>query len=579
MTFEQGAIVVILLAMLGAYATERFRVEAVAMCGLAAAFAAGIVPAASVFAGFASPAVITVVEILLVVAALADTRALDAFARRIVARIRTESGVLAFLCAAGAGVSVFMNNIGALALMFPVAISVCARLGIPSSRVLMALSFATLLGGMCSLTGTPANLLVNDWVVQETGRNLGYFELAVVGAPLTLAGIAWLVVGTPRVFARFAAGDVPSTDAGPSHFLAERSLPDTSQYAGLHLPEFERLTGLHVHGVIRRGAHVFARRQDVVLAAGDVLLIEGALGRIEELHEAGDLLLEDAPPGEETLELVVMPESLLLGSRVEDLENHAEGTVRVLALASRRGRVEGRFDDLPISMGDVIVLSGERAAIRQLAAECGMLALSPRRSTGRRHNAVAGVGIFALGVAATALEILPAQMAFGGVVLALVLARQLNLRTALQDVNWGIVILLACMIPLGMAVEDTGAARLIADAMADVLPLGEPLVVVLGILALAVVITPFVDNVSAAVVLSPIAAGLAARTGTPVEPLLIAVAIGVSLDFLTPFGHHNNAVVMGAGGYRFMDFPRLGAPLTAICLLVAAPVFAVMLAV
>src|SRR5690606_23505244 len=124
------------------------------------------------------------------------------------------------------------------------------------------------------------------------------------------------------------------------------------------------------------------------------------------------------------------------------LENYAEGTVRVLALASRRGRVEGRFDDLPISMGDVIVLSGERAAMRQLAAECGMLALSPRRSTGRRHNAAAGVGIFALGVAATALEILPAQMAFGGVVLALVLARQLNLRTALQDVNWGIVILL-----------------------------------------------------------------------------------------------------------------------------------------
>jgi len=582
MTFEQGAIVAILLAMLGAYATERFRVEVVAMCGLAAAFAIGIVPATSVFSGFASPAVITVVEILLVVAALADTRTLDSFARHIVARLRSETGVLVFLCVAGACVSVFMNNIGALALMFPVAISVCARIGIPPARVLMPLSFATLLGGMCSLTGTPANLLVNDWMARETGRNLGYFELAIIGVPLALAGIGWLVIAAPRVFARFAAGDDPSTDAGPSHFVAERRIPDGSQYAGLRLPKFERLSGLRVHGVVRRGAHVFARRQDIVLAHDDLLLVEGHIGRIEELHEAGDLVLERPSatlPEHEMLEVVVMPESLLLGSRVEDLEAYAGYSVRVLALASRRGRIEGRFDDLPISMGDVVVLSGERAAMRQLAAECGMLALSPRRIFGRPRRAATAVGIFALGVGATALEILPAHLAFGAVVLALVLSRHLNLRTALSDVNWGIVILLACMIPLGMAVESTGAAHLIADHLADVLPLGEPVVVVLGVLALAVIITPFVDNVSAAVVLSPIAAGLATRTGTPVEPLLMAVAIGASLDFLTPFGHHNNAVVMGAGGYRFMDFPRLGAPLTAICLAVAAAVFAVMLAI
>ena len=183
MTFEQGAIMAILLAMLVAYATERFRVEVVAMSGLAAAFAIGIVPVTAVFSGFASPAVITVVEILLVVAALANTRALDSFARTIASRLQGESAVLLFLCVSGALVSVFMNNIGALALMFPVAISVCARLGIAPARVLMPLSFATLLGGMCSLTGTPANLVVNEWMAGETGRDLGYFELAIVGGP------------------------------------------------------------------------------------------------------------------------------------------------------------------------------------------------------------------------------------------------------------------------------------------------------------------------------------------------------------------------------------------------------------
>jgi di/tricarboxylate transporter len=152
--------------------------------------------------------------------------------------------------------------------------------------------------------------------------------------------------------------------------------------------------------------------------------------------------------------------------------------------------------------------------------------------------------------------------------------RSLNLRTALQDLNWSIVILLACMIPLGMAVQDTGAARVIANTIADYLPTTEPFAVAALVLLMAVAITPFIDNVSAAVVLSPIAAGIAARTGTPVAPLLMAVAVGASLDFLTPFGHHNNAVVMGAAGYRFLDFPKLGGPLLAICALVAILVLA-----
>lgn len=577
MTFEQGAILAILLTMLVAYSTERFRVEVVAMCGLASAFVIGVVPLTSVFAGFSSPAVITVIEILLVVAALTHARALDSFANRIATQLKGETAVLLVLCGSGALISVFMNNIGALALMFPVAISVCARLSIPPARVLMALSFATLLGGICSLTGTPANLVVNEWMASETGRNLGYFELAMIGGPLALVGIAWLVISTPRIFARFATADSSLGDAGPSDFLAERLLTETSQYAGMRIPDFERLTGVTLHAVIRMGAHVFARRQDIILVPGDTLLIEGNIGQIEDLQDRRELQIPEVDPDWETLELVVMPESLLLGSRVDDLEAISGHAVRVLALASRRGRIEGRFTDLPIAMGDVLILSGDRAAVRQLAAECGLLALSPRRIVRRPRGAIAAIGIFAVGVIATALGLVPVQIAFGGAVLVLAMSGILNLRTALSDVNWGIVILLACMIPLGLAVEETGAARVIANQMAEILPLGEPLVVVLAILFLAVVITPFVDNVSTAVVLSPIAAGLATRTGTPVEPLLIAVAIGASLDFLTPFGHHNNAVVMGAGRYRFTDFARLGAPLTIICLLVAAMAFALML--
>jgi len=578
MTFDQGAIMAILLVMLIAYATERFRVEVVALSGLAAGFARGVVPVQAVFAGFANPAVITVIEILLVVAALSRTRIIDNLARRIASKWKSETAVLLFLCMTGAIVSIFMNNIGALALLFPVAISVCARLKIAPAKVLMPLSFATLLGGMISLTGTPANLVVNQWVVNETGRNLGYFELGLIGGPLAMIGIVWVALAGPRIFGRHAEGSTPMLDAGPTDFLAERAISQNSECVGIRVPDLEARMGIRIHGVVRHGTHVFARRTDIVIASGDIVLIEGNIAKLEELEQSGAFEAMGREGDDALTEVVVMPESLLLGSRVEDADRFGLGEVRVQAMASRRGRIEGRFADLAISMGDVLVLGGGQDAVRRLASECGLLVLSPRRPSGQIKHAGLPIAIFAGGVLATAFGLLPTQIAFGAVVLGLVVTGSLNLRNALQDLNWGIVLLLAAMIPLGLAVEETGAARVIANGIASWLPTGEPLVVVLAILTLAVVITPFIDNVSTAIVLSPIAAGLATRTGTPVEPLLIAVAIGASLDFLTPFGHHNNAVVMGAGGYRFRDFARLGAPLTVLCLVTAALAFAWLLA-
>jgi di/tricarboxylate transporter len=329
---------------------------------------------------------------------------------------------------------------------------------------------------------------------------------------------------------------------------------------------------------MRNGAHVFARRGDIVIAPGDALLVEAELGRLDQLRAQGELISLDLPGTEdaaaERIEAVVMPDSLLLGSRIADIGVFAEHAVRVAALASRRHRVEGSFGDLQIGMGDVLILVGERDALRQAVADSGLLPLSRRRPPRMNTKALPGIVAFAAGVLLCAFDLVPPAVAFGAVVIALAVTRSLNLRTALQDLNWSIVILLACMIPLGMAVQDTGAARVIANTIADYLPTTEPFAVAALVLLMAVAITPFIDNVSAAVVLSPIAAGIAARTGTPVAPLLMAVAVGASLDFLTPFGHHNNAVVMGAAGYRFLDFPKLGGPLLAICALVAILVLA-----
>ena len=379
MTFAQAAIVAILLGMLAAYATERFRVEIVALCGLAVAFLTGVVPVQNVFAGFASPAVITVVEVLLVVAALSRARVIDSFARRIVYHFHSERAVLAVICATGAFVSVFMNNIGALALMFPVAMSVCQRLNLSPARMLMPLSFATLLGGMCSLTGTPANLVVNQWLTSEAGRSFGYFQLALLGLPLAVAGLAWLIAAAPATFARFSGG-ADLEEPSPGHIVAERRVPLGSSLVGKHLPGLEEDSGLQVHGVMREGAHVFARRGDIALTAGDIVVVETDLAVLDQLESDGQLLsLRPTPEAAERREYVVMPESLLLGSRIGSIHTFAEHSLQVVGLSMRRGRIEGSFDEQQVGMGDVLVLAGERNDLRQIAAECSLLPLSPRR--------------------------------------------------------------------------------------------------------------------------------------------------------------------------------------------------------
>ncbi|RYD89443.1 MAG: hypothetical protein EOP50_17515 [Sphingobacteriales bacterium] len=317
-----------------------------------------------------------------------------------------------------------------------------------------------------------------------------------------------------------------------------------------------------------------------MIAPDDLILLEGDFGQIEQLREQGALspsYHDFAVIDGERIEAVVMPDSLLLGSRITDIRSFSDHAIQVVGLASRRHRIEGGFGDLQVGVGDVLILEGERGALREALYECSLLPLSRHRPPRVNIRAVTGVVIFGLGILASAFEFLPPEIAFGGVVIALAATRCLNLRTALQDLNWPIIVLLACMIPLGMAVQDTGAAQVIANSIVNYMPTNEPIAVAALVLLMAIGITPFIDNVSTAVVLSPIVVSIAARTGVPVEPLLMAVAVGASLDFLTPFGHHNNAVVMGAAGYKFADFPRLGGMLLAICFCTALLTLEVML--
>ncbi|MBI1360484.1 MAG: cation transporter [Alphaproteobacteria bacterium] len=571
MTFDQTAIVVILVALFAAFASDRIRLEAAAFAGLAVAFILGLVPAAQVFSGFSHPAVITVVEILVLVRAMQNAHILDAVALRLTRTFRTRWSVVAVLSISGAFFSIFMNNVGALALMFPIAISLCARARIDLAQVLMPLSFATLLGGLCSIIGTPANLVVNDALRAASGHGFAFFDLGRVGAPVAIAGLV-LVILWPVSF--FLSGRKPRQgheNDSDNPLLSEVRITDGSVWSGTRLPLIDADIGGRVHGVFRNGVAVFGRRSEIRVQPGDVLLIEGPASVIRERMVQRDIAQSGAPdpPASVEAEAVVVPNSIVLGSRLGTLNGLTSRGVAIRGVVTRTKRIEGRLADFQLSVGDVLQVSGRSEHLAAAIADAGLLSLAASETHGPVSAGFPALLVFAGAVMLTAFSITPPEIAFGLSIAVLAALGRFDLRAAVRGLNWPIILMLAAMIPLGEAVETTGAAHIIATAAISSLPSTSPLMICAGILLTSVIVTPFVNNASAAIILSPIAIEIARSTNTPVEAVLVAVAIGVSLDFLTPFGHHNNTIVMGAGGYRFLDFPRLGLPLVCVTAAVA----------
>jgi di/tricarboxylate transporter len=557
-TFEQAAIIILLAGLLVVFALDRWRMEIVALAGLGIAALLGLVPVRDVFSGFANPAVITVVEILLIVQVLARTRLLDDLAKHILRLAGSQTLTVAAMAAASALLSVIMNNIGALALMIPVATSICRTTGIPPRRVMMPIAFAALLGGLCSVVGTPANLIASQQLQAATGRGFGFFDFAWAGIPAAIAGLIAIVIWMPRAF----RGDAAEGELRPAaqKVVAELEVSPASTLAGQPLSGFT----IALHAVSRDGAHLFMARGDTPVQPGDLLLVEATLDEIETAVKAGDLhwpRAGKAVAGERT-EAVIMPESTLVGSRIATAEPFSRRGVRILAVSARTPRLEGGFGDVRLSIGDILHLEGDAEAIAEALAETEALALGRLPSSPPPLETRLPLGFFMLGVALAATGIVPPEIAFGLVVLALAASGYLNLRSGLADLNWPILIMLAAMIPLGLAVETTGTAQMLAAGLTTALPSDMALMPVAVVLLLAVLITPFVNNASTAIVLGPVAIGIAQMAGIPPEPVLLAAAMGASIDFLTPFGHHNNMVVMGLGPYRFADYLRAGWPVT-----------------
>lgn len=583
MTANQAIAFGILGATLIMFLWGRWRYDVVAVFALLGVVASGLVPAKDAFLGFAHPAVITVAAVLIISRGLQNAGLVDAVVKAIAPLRGRENLQLAAQCAVIAVLSSFMNNVGALALMLPVALRNAYRDGYPPAKSLMPLAFASLLGGLVTLIGTPPNIIVASFRASQSGHPFGMFDFAPVGAVVALAGLVFLVAIGWRLLPVAERKSESGSPFAIENYLTEAEICPDSKAAGMTVSELETLAeddvviaGL-VHGDRRRLIPTGGQR----LGAGDILVLRGDTEALKATIDAAGLkLVGDKEIKSEELksdaidlvEAVISPGSNLIGATPISSRLRTIHGVNLLAIARQGRRIGERLGHVQFRAGDVVLLQGPRSGMAEILARLECLPLAERSlGLGRRRRLMLAGGLFAIAVALVVAGMVPVQIAFAGAAACFVATDIVRPSEVYKAIDWPVIVLLAAMFPVGSALDASGGATVIANAiLAMTSHLGVD-GVLLTLLLGTMLISDVINNNATAVLMAPIAMTVASRLGVSADPFLMAVAVGASSAFLTPIGHQSNTLVMEPGGYRFSDYWRVGLPLELVIVVVALP--------
>jgi di/tricarboxylate transporter len=592
-TLEQLQILGVLAVTIGLFVWGRWRHDVVALAALVASVFLGLVPSNSAFSGFGHPAVITVACVLVLSWGLQSSGAVDALALRVLPKSAGPMRSLAAIVGLGALLSAFMNNVGAMALLMPLGIQLAAKLELPPGRVLMPLSFGTILGGMTTLIGTPPNLIVSGFREQAGDASFGMFDFTPVGLAVAAAGLVFLVLLGWRFVPMRKQADTGKFETGS--YLTEARVREGARAVGKTIREVEEAlqeADAQIIGMVRNSFRVFAPNAQRQLKAGDILVIEAEPESLGAVFSSLGLELEDHPPlepktaqegeseeGEERQreetelhELAVMPNSLLIGRTARSVQLRARFGLNLLAISRQGRQTIKRLRSTDIQAGDVLLLQGEPAALAGFASEFGCVPLAGRSISipDRRKALLAGV-IMALAIAGAAFGLVPAAVSFAAGVVAFMALRVIPLRRLYEAIDWPVIVLLGSLIPVAVAMESTGFADLLARSLLDTVAQGHPVIALTVILIVAMTLSDFMNNAATAAVMCPIAISAASQLEASPDAFLMAVAVGASCAFLTPIGHQNNTLILGPGGFRFADYWRLGLPMEVLVVAVAIP--------
>lgn len=586
---------VVLGLTLAAFVWGRFRYDLVALAALLGSVMLGLVPADDAFMGFGHPAVITVAAVLVLSRGFERSGVVDVIAHQVLKvgeRLLLQLLVLVGTVVVLSGV---MNNVGALALLLPVAMRLAREHDTSPSLLLMPLAFGSLLGGLTTLIGTPPNIIISAYRGNITGDNFGMFSFTPVGAVVALVGLVFIVlVGwrlTPRRRAQSADNDMFDT----ANYLVELKVSEASKANGLTLQQLrdELEETIPVLAVVRDDDRRAGYRFHGVLREGDILLLEAGPDELRLLEDKVGLSViaepDDAEEDEsdeqaekerqpvdteglQLIEAVVRNDSMMVNRSVRQLRLHHQFGLHLVAVARDGARLKQRLRDIRFQTGDVLLLQGSENEIADSLATLGCLPLANRElNLGQPRKLLLSIGIFVLAIIAMLLDLLPAAVAMSTAALVSLLIGVLPLREGYQAIDGPVIVLLAAMLPVGEALETSGGAAIIANALLT-FGLEWPVIVSLaGLFLLSMLLSNVVNNAAAALLMAPIAASLANGFDVSLDPFLMVVAVSASCAFLTPIGHQSNTLVLGPGGYRFGDYWKLGLPLSLVVMCVTIP--------
>jgi di/tricarboxylate transporter len=582
MTSDQMLAFAILTGMMALFVWGRLRYDLVAGLALLAAVVAGVVPYEAAFSGFSDDIVIIVGSALLVSAAVARSGTIEAVLHSLAPKITSTRAQLVLLVTTVTVLSAFVKNIGALAMMLPVAFQMAKRSKTSASVFLMPMAFGSLLGGLTTLIGTSPNIIVSRVRAEITGAPFAMFDFAPVGIGLAAAGIVFLAIAY-RLLPLDRAGAPTLGEAMDIHdYLTEGRVRAESGTVGKTMAELSGSTGpeVVVTAIVRDGQKT-SPLPDMVLRENDIVLLQGEPAALQQAVARAGLALEGEDRSTRSekadqeiggVEAVIGPDSLLIGQAAGDLALHARFNVNLLAVSRSGQRFADRLRDIRLQAGDIIVLQGSLGDMPALLRDLGCLPLATRDiRLGSVRRGVIPIAVLAGAMLLAGTGLLPVGLAFSGAALLVVLLGSLSLREAYATVPWPLLVMLGALIPVSEAIRTTGGADLIATGLSNIAHSLPPYAALALIMAAAMALTPFLNNAATVLVMAPIAASFAGRLGFQPDAFLMAVAVGAACDFLTPIGHQCNTLVMGPGGYKFGDYARLGTPLSLLVLALGVP--------
>lgn len=560
----------------------RFRYDIVAFSALMIGVVLGVVPQKDAFAGFGHPATLVVALVLVVSAGLVRSGAVFLITGILVDASRSLGAHITLMGAIGGILSAFMNNVAALALLMPVDIQTARKTGRSPSLSLMPLSFATILGGMVTLIGTPPNIIIAAIREESLGAPFKMFDFAPVGGIAALAGMTFVaLVGWRLIPSR---DESSSTSDDLAEYIAELTVPEDSKHIGKRLSELETeadKTDVAILGLVRDGKRHYGQARNTLLKAGDALVLEATPDALDEFRTSLNLALSDterterlnaAGEGVEIIEVVVKDTSRLVDRTAEAVGLAWRQSAVLMGISRGDTRIKNQVRKTPIKPGDILLLLVPRNRGHDVTDWLGCLPLADRGLAVTENSKVwLAIGMFAGAVIAASLGLIYLPVALGLVVIAYVLTRIVPLSELYTHIEWPVVVLLGSMIPLGAALETSGGTELISGALLG-WTAGMPDWAVLTVLMIVTMtLSDVLNNTATTIVAAPVGIQMAQSLGVSPDAFLMAVAVAASSAFLTPIGHKNNTLILGPGGYSFGDYWRMGLPLEIIIVAVSIP--------